>query len=94
MKTNNNTEGVLEQIIQLKEENYLLRSLATRSGFFEFYFKELGRLLESGRPVHRTNYECFEYVNQKYYDLFGEYKFSNMNSFRGSYSNYLEEKKK
>jgi hypothetical protein len=84
-----NRVNILEQMQEMREEVDLMRDLATRSGFFKRYFKELGRK-ESGKSVHRTNLECFHYLNQIYFSLFGEEKYSTYNSFQNSYNNYLK----
>lgn len=58
-----------------------LQGLASRAGFFQYYFKELGRQ-KDGQPVHRTNVEAFNYVNDLHFEHLGEYKYSSYNSFR------------
>lgn len=82
------TPEIQLQIKEMRIKVELMRSLATRSGFFKHYFKELGRK-ENNTPVHRTNVECFNHVNDTYFELFGEEKYSNYNSFRRSYDNYI-----
>lgn len=62
------------EVARLNKENKLLRQLGTRQGFFQHYFELL--------PDHRTYIECFHAVNNKYYDLFGEYRYETYNSFR------------
>tara|TARA_R110000868_G_scaffold227795_1_gene480796 strand:+ start:23 stop:331 length:309 start_codon:yes stop_codon:yes gene_type:complete len=56
-----------------------------QSNFIKEYFKELSRK-ENGIPVHRNNHECFNYLNQKYFKLFGKEKYTNYDSFRKSYN--------
>jgi len=67
----------LDQLAQ--EEKYraqvdLMRQLYSASGFFKFYFAQL--------PKHRTQIEAFNAVNELHMDLFGEYRYSDYNSFR------------
>lgn len=83
---------VQEQLQEMKEEIDLLRTLGTRSGFFKQYFKELGKKDKNGNPVHRTNVECFLYVNNQHYDKFGEEKYNSYDSFRRAYTYYLNSK--
>lgn len=86
-----NRADIQEQIQEMRQEVELMRDLATRTGFFKRYFKELA-LKKDGKPVHRTNLECFHHLNQTYMSLFGEEKYSTYNSFQRSYSNYLKSK--
>lgn len=74
--------AISQEIKKIKEENSLMRTLATRNGFFDRYFKELGSVKENGRPRHRTQVECFNHINDQYFDLFGEYRYTDYNSFR------------
>lgn len=78
-----------QQLKEMQQQVELMRTLATRSGFFKYYFKELGKK-ENGKPVHNTNVECFNHVNETYFQLFREEKYSNYNSFRRSYDHYLK----
>jgi hypothetical protein len=64
------------QIKELTLQNDLLKQLGTTAGFYEYYFKNIKH--------HRTNVECFNAVNDLYFDLFGEYRFSSFNAFRQS----------
>jgi hypothetical protein len=75
------TKDIRTELERLNEENSLMRKLATTSGFFEYYFKQLG-VKKNGSLVFRTNVECFNYVNEKYFSLFGEYKYSYYGSFK------------
>lgn len=68
-------EQHLEALVQkLKKENEIICKIATSSGFYEYYFEQLKH--------HKTNVDCFEYVNNLYFDFFGEYKYASYNSFR------------
>lgn len=62
-----------DQINEIQEDYHFLIKAVTRQGFFELYFKEL--------PKHRTNFECFNALNEKYFDLVGEYRYSSFQSF-------------
>jgi hypothetical protein len=62
------------EIEKLKKENELMRKLSTVDGFFIYYFSQC--------PVHKTNIEAFNTVNQKYFDLFGEFRYSDIHSFK------------
>jgi hypothetical protein len=73
------------EVIALKKEIRLMRQLATRQGFFQYYFEEL--------PRHRTNVECFHTVNDKYCDLFGEWRYESYDSFRKQANHYNKNKK-
>lgn len=84
-------EHIKTELEEVKRQLELMRALATRSGFFKLYFKELGRK-ENGTNAHRTNTECFDYLNTQYFDFFGEYKYASYGSFCNSYNNYLRTK--
>lgn len=68
------------EVTRLKKELKITRQLGTRQGFFQYYFEEL--------PKHRTNVECFNAVNDKYFDLFGEWRYTDYNSFRKQANHY------
>jgi len=59
---------------KLKIQVELMRSLSTTPKFFVYYFSKLS---EFG-----SNKACFDSVNELYFDLFGEYKYSDYASFR------------
>ena len=62
------------QIIKEQQEQMkIMRKLATSQGFYEYYFSQL--------PKHKTNTDCFDDVNDLYFTLFGEYKYSSYASF-------------
>ena len=52
----------------------LTRQLATKQGFFSYYYKIL--------PKCKTQEAAFDIVNLLHYLLFDEYKYSSYNSFR------------
>lgn len=66
--------NIQQQLDELQEQNRLMRQLATPVGFYQYFFKQL--------PQHRTQVECFNTVNDLYFDLFGEYRYSSYHSFR------------
>jgi hypothetical protein len=63
-----------------------MRELASWQGFYDFYFKRLNSF--------KTNADCFEYVNQKYYDYFGEFRYSSHESFTRAIRQYYNKKNK
>ena len=80
-----------EQLQEIQNEISLMRTLGTRDGFLKYFFKELGERV-GGKAKHRTNYECFNAINEKYYDLYGEYRYSCDKSFHRSYSHFIKTK--
>lgn len=66
---------------KLQEERDLMRAIATRDAFYQQFFKTCNQF--------KTREEAFDSLNEKYYELFGEYKFSNYKCFR----KYYERKK-
>lgn len=73
------------EVTRLKKEIRLLRQLGTRQGFFQYYFEEL--------PEHSTNVECFNAVNDKYFELFGEWRYTDYNSFRKQANHFNKNQK-
>lgn len=59
-----------------KEQIVLMRKLATTEGFFQHYFSILKQF--DSQP------QCFNHVNDLYFDLFNEYRYSCYNSFRNT----------
>lgn len=79
----NAQEQHLEVLIQkLKNENETIRQIATSSGFYEYYFKKL--------KEHLTEIDCFNEVNDLYFEYFGEYKYASYNSFRKLKNKHLK----
>lgn len=62
------------EIDRLKKENQIIKKLATTAGFFQYYFENLKN--------YKTNIECFNIVNEIYYNHFKEYKYSSYSSFK------------
>ena len=63
-----------KQLKELESDYNFLKMAVTRQGFFKLYFKEL--------PSHRTTVEAFNALNDRYFSLVGEYRYSNLQSFR------------
>lgn len=60
--------------------NYMTK-LGKSNGFFQLYFDCLSQF--------PTQIETFNYVNDLYFELWGEYKYSYYDSFRNSLRLYL-----
>ena len=69
-------------IEKLKKENEIIRKIATVTGFYEYYFQQLKN--------HKTEIECFEAVNDLYFEYFSEFKYSSYDSFRKVKNKYLK----
>lgn len=65
-----------------KRENELMRKLGTAPGFFAYYYDQL--------PKHKTRIETFNHVNETYFELFGQYRFSSHSSFLNSLNLHLK----
>ncbi|WP_405329505.1 hypothetical protein [Leeuwenhoekiella sp. LLG6367-2.1] len=72
------------QSAELRSQYELARTIGTREGFFQRYFKLL--------PTSRTQVEAFNQVNEEYLEIFGETKYQEYNSFRNCCSRYLKSK--
>lgn len=71
-----------EIMILAQEEKYrvqieIIRQIATAQGFYTYFFS----LLSSERFRSSTRLEVFNYVNELYFELFGEYRYSSYHSF-------------
>lgn len=73
-----------KKVQEQQQEMELMRQLASVSGFIQAYWNML--------PGSRTNIEAFNVVNDRYFGLFGDYKYNDWNSFRRSL-NYHKQKK-
>ena len=69
---------------QLLNENKIMRQLARRQGFFDYYFAECKN--------HKTNHAAFDAVNDLYFELFGEYRYADYGVFK-NVTNYYNKKK-
>ena len=65
---------------KLEVQIELMQKLSTTPKFFVYYFSKLS---EFG-----SNKSCFDSVNDLYFDLFGEYKYSDYASFRVQLTKY------
>lgn len=70
------------------EKTVIALNLKSTASFFRQYFEYL--------PKFKTQKECFEFLNDIYYEVYGEDKYSNFTSFRGVMyrdgKNYLKTK--
>lgn len=73
------------EIAKLKLQNEKMKKLATRSGFFSEYFQECKN--------HNTNKEAFDFVNEEYFNLFGQYRYSDHDSFKKAVSYQFKKQK-
>ncbi|MDH7444664.1 hypothetical protein [Aquimarina sp. 2201CG14-23] len=60
---------------------FYYRKHGINKGYFLRYFDQLKNC--------RTAFEAYNNVNDEYFDLFGEYKYSSIRSFRNSLKIYL-----
>lgn len=60
----------------LMRQNEMMKQLSTKSGFCDYYFQLL--------PKVKTTKKAFSKVNKMYFDLFGEYRYTNFESFKFS----------
>lgn len=72
-ESRNEIELLQKEIANLKATNKIMRKLSTSQGFFKYYFKNL-RSFEKEK-------QCFDYVNQLFYDCFDEYRYNSYNDF-------------
>jgi len=72
-------------IEKLEKQVAEMQKLSTRKGFYDEYFKEL--------KTAKSNVEAFNNVNERYHSLFGNYRYSDCNSFKVM-SNYYNNKSK
>lgn len=71
-------------ITKLELENIEMRKISTRKGFYNEYFNELKNA--------KTNKEAFNTVNERFYSLFGKYRYSDYATFKRM-TNYYHNKK-
>lgn len=64
------------EMLELQKKIERMQLLVPLSGFTKAYFFEL--------KTAKTYTEAFEKVNDEYYELFGQYRFSSWNSFRNA----------
>lgn len=73
-----------DDLQKLLNENKIMRQLARRQGFFDYYFAECKN--------HKTNHAAFDAVNDLYFELFGEYRYADYGVFK-NVTNYYNKKK-
>jgi hypothetical protein len=70
----------LNQLVEnLKNENKIMHKISTSFGFYSFYFENLKN--------YKTENECFNEVNELYFNLFGVYKYENYQTFKSTIFN-------
>lgn len=62
------------QLQKLEEKIQLMKQLRTTDGFIQFFFKEINN--------YKNRRECFDAVNELFFELYGEYRYSDYASFR------------
>lgn len=82
---NQRTMPPVTDLEQLLKENKIMKQLATRQGFFDYYFSECKN--------HKTNHAAFDAVNDLYLSLFGECRYSDYITFKNM-NNYYNKKSK
>ncbi len=81
-----NEENALRiYITKIEKQNEQMRELSTRKGFYAAYFVAL--------KTAKSNKEAFDNVNETYHELFGNYRYSDWNSFK-KMTNYYNNQKK
>ncbi len=66
----NDSQKLIEAYKKIEE----MKQLATQDGFIATYYRELKN--------YRTFADCFNAVNEKYYEYFGKYRYTDYHSFR------------
>lgn len=64
------------QIEKLQTELEIMRKIGTQTGFIQFYFDNLKK------EEYKSNRDCFNAINEMYFIYYGEYRYSDFNSFR------------
>jgi hypothetical protein len=70
------------QIEKLTAQNELMKKIATRQGFCDYYFKIL--------PEHKTNQAAFYFLNDLYENLFGIKRYEDHHSFKSAINHYFK----
>ena len=71
------------ELEQLKKEREIMQKIATASGFYQYYFSQLLN--------YNSNLECFNAINDMYFDFFGEYRYSGYESFKQQIKKYSKQ---
>lgn len=66
------------QVTSLEQKIELMRKLRTFDGFHSYFFSQIDKF--------KNRKECFDYCNQLFFDLFGEYRYSEYVYFRKAIS--------
>lgn len=70
-----NLEIAYKALLERKQKEIdLIRLLVKRGGFYQYYFKICNE--------HKTREDAFEYLNNLYFELVGEFRYSSYDSFR------------
>ena len=70
-----------EEIEKLKKEREIMRQIVTANGFYKYYFSQLVN--------YKSNLDCFNAINDMYFDFFGEYRYSGYESFKQQIKKYI-----
>jgi|688.fasta_scaffold1461175_1 hypothetical protein len=82
----NSQEKILSlQVQKLQKKITTMRELSNCEGFYKAYFKDLTK--------HKNGRECFQAINERYYELFECYRFSDYESFKTQLSKFNNKKK-
>lgn len=73
-----------KELDQLLHENKIMRQISCTKGFFNYYFTECKN--------HTTNHAAFDAVNDLYFELFGETRYRDYNTFKNALSNRRKKK--
>lgn len=84
MKSHSKDQDELQQI---QEKLELIKRLGTNVGFYNQFFDNLKQ------DQYKTRVAAFDAVNMQYAECFGDFKFSDYNSFRSSLRNFRKNKK-
>ena len=74
-----------QRIEKLQDRQQRIKLLGSKNGFLEAFFRKL--------PNAETRNEAFNDLNEEYYEIFGEYRFTSYDSFRASYRNTLSNRR-
>jgi hypothetical protein len=64
------------KVSELQQQTEIMRQLGTMDGFFQAFYN----LLKNN--ASRTHPEAFNLVNDQYFEIWGEYRYSDYESFR------------
>lgn len=74
-----------QRIERLQERQQRIKLLGSKNGFLEAFYRKLS--------TANTRNDAFNAVNEEYFEIFGEYRFTNYNSFRASYRHMLRNRR-